>query len=476
MSANFRRMLMVVSLLSTAVIAVFSMFLIPAAAQSECTNPPPRLVVGERGYVLPGDSNTVRDQPSRSGTQVGVIPAGEDFGVLEGPVCADGFNWWHVLNQNVDGWTVEGADGAYWLEPISPTPTPFVHPQELTLINDICPDTEDRLIFGRTSYQTTHFQQVEETSSFGEVISIGADGTNACLLVGLSAGAYREETITQLVWSPDGALYAYRMWNAGITSRLLIEGIEGRPENYRFMMPDVDNYQYPQWSPDGEVFTYLRGQQVWTADQSGRRASMLVDMGRDTTGLKWSPDGRWLAVADLSGITARITLIPAAGGDPQVIATAEINPITIMTWLPDSSALLVSSPGHGIYFINVEEALTTPVQIVWNREDHRSAQSISPDGERMAYFVELGSPSEDGRVTLQVSGLDGESTITLAEEINQPLRGRYDSAYPPSWSPDGTMLTYADASGAWVIDVMTSERTLLWEGAISGAPVFEPAS
>lgn len=93
----------------------------------------------------------------------------------------------------------------------------------------------------------------------------------------------------------------------------------------------------------------------------------------------------------------------------------------------------------------------------------------------MAYFVELGSPSEDRRVMLQVSGLDGESLVTLAEDIDQPLRGRYDSAYPPSWSPDGTMLTYADSSGAWVIDVMTSERILLWEGAISGVPVFEPA-
>lgn len=90
--------------------------------------PPPRLVVNGQGRVAPGDANNLRDIPARSGAKIGEIPGGEVFSVLEGPVCADGFNWWRVTYGDLTGWTVEGQGTDYWVEPFDPnlpTATPL---------------------------------------------------------------------------------------------------------------------------------------------------------------------------------------------------------------------------------------------------------------------------------------------------------------------------------------------------------------
>ena len=89
----------------------------------------PRLVVGQLGAVTPGNANNMRSEPSKNGTKIGQIPAGGQFAVLAGPNCADGFVWWQVNYEGTVGWTVEGADGEYWLEPIdeiAPTAAPCI--------------------------------------------------------------------------------------------------------------------------------------------------------------------------------------------------------------------------------------------------------------------------------------------------------------------------------------------------------------
>ena len=102
------------------------MSFIPVAAQEEseasaCVDAPaPRLIVGGFGRVLPGDANNERDRPARDAQLLGSIPGGTGFSVIEGPVCTDGLNWWYVKTDEITGWTVEGSDTEYWIEPLSP--------------------------------------------------------------------------------------------------------------------------------------------------------------------------------------------------------------------------------------------------------------------------------------------------------------------------------------------------------------------
>lgn len=121
-------------------IPFFSITAQAAEIPPECVNAgitPVALVVGEQGQVAPGDSNNVRDTPSRSGTQVGAIPAGGVFAVLDGPVCADGLSWWQVDYQGLTGWTVDGAEGEAWLLPVNPNIVPATPLEMLHLASNV---------------------------------------------------------------------------------------------------------------------------------------------------------------------------------------------------------------------------------------------------------------------------------------------------------------------------------------------------
>jgi hypothetical protein len=98
---------------------------------------PSRLQVGQTGKVSlePSIANRVRRGPSRDARVTGQLMPGEKFDVLEGPRCADGWAWWRVRSQaqDMEGWTSEGDEDTYWLEPLAaptptPTPTPAVRP------------------------------------------------------------------------------------------------------------------------------------------------------------------------------------------------------------------------------------------------------------------------------------------------------------------------------------------------------------
>lgn len=80
----------------------------------------PRLTVGLPARVVEGGvPNRVRSQPSTSGPQIGMLAPGTAITVLEGPVCAGGILWWQVSDGRLTGWTAEGLDGVYFLEPTS---------------------------------------------------------------------------------------------------------------------------------------------------------------------------------------------------------------------------------------------------------------------------------------------------------------------------------------------------------------------
>ncbi|MBX3061613.1 MAG: SH3 domain-containing protein [Anaerolineae bacterium] len=92
----------------------------PPSAPGVCpTNLPGRLVVGKQGRVTPGLANRLRADASYTSAVIGRIPAGGVFDVLAGPKCDGSSNFWQVTYAGVTGWTSEGYNGEYWLEPIS---------------------------------------------------------------------------------------------------------------------------------------------------------------------------------------------------------------------------------------------------------------------------------------------------------------------------------------------------------------------
>ncbi|MFN8372414.1 MAG: SH3 domain-containing protein [Anaerolineae bacterium] len=82
---------------------------------------PVGLAAGGQGRVLEGSPNRVRSAPSTEAEQIGQIPSGEVFDVVDGQqgVCVDGIRWAQVSYDGVTGWTAEGADGSPFVEPLN---------------------------------------------------------------------------------------------------------------------------------------------------------------------------------------------------------------------------------------------------------------------------------------------------------------------------------------------------------------------
>lgn len=111
-------------------IALFiSLPLRPAAAQPSCTLEP-RLMVGYQGRVTPGEANRVRADAAPEAQLLGSIPPGGVFTVVDWERCGGGYYWWKVDYEGLVGWTAEGGEGVYWLEPLLPElPTMPVLPE-----------------------------------------------------------------------------------------------------------------------------------------------------------------------------------------------------------------------------------------------------------------------------------------------------------------------------------------------------------
>jgi hypothetical protein len=79
----------------------------------------PRLRVGGYGRVFryPNENNRVRSEPGLDGRQIGVILAGDEFYVAQGPRCVDDIIWWFVEYGGLEGWTAEGLGDRYYVEP-----------------------------------------------------------------------------------------------------------------------------------------------------------------------------------------------------------------------------------------------------------------------------------------------------------------------------------------------------------------------
>lgn len=112
-----------------------------------------RLYAGLSGRVVPGQSaNRLRAQATRSGAELGLIPGGESFFVVGGPMCADNLTWIQVEYQSVTGWTAEGDGNIYWLEPLITRGSGITVP---TSSPDICVAIADGVVNKRDGPGTT---------------------------------------------------------------------------------------------------------------------------------------------------------------------------------------------------------------------------------------------------------------------------------------------------------------------------------
>ena len=220
-----------------------------------------------------------------------------------------------------------------------------------------------------------HDLKITSLSSSGDVVSsqISPDGKYLAY-VSLSRGKYSlwvrqietasavqvlSSTIDFLkdpTFSPDGIYLSYEVFQRGRVhgSIYTIPTLGGTP---RLLIDPADSSV--SFSPDGSQLAYTLFEQgagelkIMVANRDGSGGRLLasgkaVGIDVEFTGVRWSPDGKRLAVVqtdadDPGGLAASVSEVDLATGKVSRMASRRWRSIRGLTWLPDGSGLLLAA-------------------------------------------------------------------------------------------------------------------------------------
>ncbi|NDJ75026.1 MAG: hypothetical protein GYB65_02100, partial [Chloroflexi bacterium] len=426
----------------------------PAAAQDGCTSAPsPRLGPGQQGRVTisDGTGNNVRDEPSTTNPNNvnGVMYDGEVFTVTSGPYCYEDYWWYEVRRDNGDtGWTAEGANGQYWIEPWGSAP---VAPAPAA------PAPSTTASQGTGGNGEIAFYSGDAITMLPKATS--ADGN----LVRDLGGIAGYDSI--LAWSPDSAMVAFSDGpNIYAVGQFDISNVTNAPAGQT-------NY-YPTWAPDSSrmaFVTYRDGNaEIYSSLLNGTDVRRLTtDPGEDLHP-NWSPDGLQIAFATNRSGNFDILLMSSSDGSSLVGVAQTPADELYPTWSPDGMLLAyLAEQADGTTMLYVIQPGMQPVAVA---QGTISDFAWHPDSRRLAYIAE--TPAGSGVREVFTVNYDGTSGLQLTTSGG--------SKAGVSWSADGEWIAFSDgpignrdiyairADGSGLYNITNSP------GVDDTFPVFQP--
>jgi uncharacterized repeat protein (TIGR01451 family) len=274
---------------------------------------------------------------------------------------------------------------------------------------------------------------VPNTSVQG-IWTMNPNGTNNVRIV--------EGGASDLVLSPDRSKLAYMKLvpgPSGYVYELWVIGIDGSDDHLLYSLGG--NGATASWSGDGTKLVFAAPVEV-TPGNFASKAIVVNATGPPTPQLvlptdpagemapAFSPDGQWVIFRGAYPRPAyfRYHIVKADGSSPPVAFEQTPYGDIGVVWSPDGNWFYFTAGYNTIYRASTDPANQSSSVVTTFEADGPSRWSLSPQGDRIAFTTNSGSP-----VTAVVN-VDG----TNYRQITTPVGGSAPAGcYSPVWSPTG---------------------------------------
>jgi TolB protein len=251
-----------------------------------------------------------------------------------------------------------------------------------------------------------------------------------------------EELVNEYAWAPDGGRIAvnYLPLNGIGRSGLYVLTADGTQETFL-----STGAVYPRWSPDGTRIAYRTYEgDIYSIRPDGTDLRPLATLAGDELNPEWSPDGRQIAYWRAAANTYELWLMDADGGAKRHFPLPF--PLNGVRWSPDGKYLAVENQTtglpqhHGIWLIHAAGTGLRALSPNCTSDGtcagpEYSEAEWSPDGKQVAFTIR----NIEGTTTnIGVINPGGTGFIVFPNGDGCCV----DTAATPHWSPDAAHLAF----------------------------------
>ncbi|MBM3812249.1 MAG: hypothetical protein FJW20_11530 [Acidimicrobiia bacterium] len=243
--------------------------------------------------------------------------------------------------------------------------------------------------------------------------------------------------VAGLDWSPDGKALAVSLGDRNHADAIWLVDPETREQRLLTHPPAGSlGDSAPVFSPDGRQLAFIRRFGVASSDiflilLSGGEPRRLTKETHALFGVSWTRDGRSLVFSSRRSMPPRLWRIPAAGGEPQLVAEASEGSM---------HPHVARNTGRLVYLNRLRDLN------LWRADLDPSGRAVGAPRSFIAstYVESTAAFSPDGKLVAFDSQRSGHAEIWLADAdgVNPVQLTKFNGPHAahPSFSPDGNWI------------------------------------